>query len=236
MQAEYKNRGRRLIESDIYSPFNPSYLFMLQQRQRAVISMLKRKGIDDLSNLRILEVGCGQGGVLSEYLRLGANPEMLTGVDLLEKRLRQARRRLPNSRLALADGALLPFPSNSFDLVLQYTAISSVLDASTRQMILTNMYRVLKPDGLILSYDFWLNPTNKQTRGLRMDEIRASLPTCKINYRTITLAPPIARRIVPISWWLGIFLENLVLLNTHHLVAIRPVGKSLTMKNQTLHN
>ena len=35
------------------------------------------------------------------------------------------------------------------------------------------MVRVLrKPDGLIVWYDFWLNPTNKQTRGIRPTEIK----------------------------------------------------------------
>jgi hypothetical protein len=83
---------------------------------------------------------------------------------------------------------------------------------------------VLKPGGLILSYDFWLNPTNKQTRGLRMSEIRASFPNCQIDSRKITLAPPIARRLIPVSWLLSAFLEKLTIFNTHYLVAIRPLN------------
>jgi hypothetical protein len=74
---------------------------------------------------------------------------------------------------------------------------------------------------LILWYDFWLNPTNKQTRGIRPPEIRRLFPGCGFEFHRITLAPPLARRIVPISWLLAALLEKLKLLNTHYLVAIQ---------------
>ena len=70
-------------------------------------------------------------------------------------------------------------------------------------------------------YDFWLNPTNPQTRGIRPKEIRRLFPNCRYEFHRITLAPPLARRIVPISWLLAATLEKLWVLNTHYLVAIR---------------
>ena len=71
-------------------------------------------------------------------------------------------------------------------------------------------------------YDFWLNPTNPQTRGIRPAEIRRLFPNCRYEFHKITLAPPIARRVVPISWMLALFLESLKIFNSHYLVAIRP--------------
>ena len=85
------------------------------------------------------------------------------------------------------------------------------------------MMRVVKAGGLILSYDFWLNPTNPQTRGIRPSEIRRLFPGCRFEFQRITLAPPIARRSVPISWLLSAFLEKLSLFNSHYLVAIQPI-------------
>jgi hypothetical protein len=41
-----------------------------------------------------------------------------------------------------------------------------------------------------------------------------------MSYQRITLAPPIARRLAPLSWGLCLFLESLELFNTHYLVAI----------------
>jgi hypothetical protein len=76
---------------------------------------------------------------------------------------------------------------------------------------------------LILSYDFWLNPTNRQTRGLQPAEIRSLFPGCRFAFERITLAPPITRRLasLPGGWGLCLFLESLKIFNTHYLVAIR---------------
>jgi hypothetical protein len=75
---------------------------------------------------------------------------------------------------------------------------------------------------MILTYDFWLNPTNPQTRGIRPAEIKQLFPNCSYEFHRITLAPPITRKLAPISWGLCLFLESLKIFNTHYLVAIRP--------------
>ncbi len=224
LRDEYEGRKHRFAESDIYSLFNKANLFILQQRQREVLTALKKNGFADLSNFLILEMGCGGGSVLTEYLGFGASPENLYGVDLLFDRLLHARHILPGSNFANADGQSLPYPSKTFDLVLQYTAISSILDPEIRRNICADILRVLKPGGLILSYDFWLNPTNPQTRGIRPAEIKELFPNCRHEFHRITLAPPIARRLVPISWGLCLFLESLKIFNTHYLASIRPLN------------
>lgn len=223
LRREYEDRKRRFAGNDAYSWFNPSNLFSIQQRQRRLLSLLKRHNFVDLSSLRILEMGCGGGGVLTEFLNLGALPQNLFGIDLLVDRLCHARERLPVSYFSNADGQNLPFPAHSFDLVMQFTALSSILDSNIRRQICHDMVRVLKPGGLILWYDFWLNPTNPQTRGIRPAEIRRLFPGCKFDFQRITLAPPIARRLVPVSWLLCAFLEKLKILNTHYLVAISKI-------------
>jgi ubiquinone/menaquinone biosynthesis C-methylase UbiE len=221
LREEYKDRKRRFAGSDVYSWFNKANLFTLHQRQRAILAALKKNGFTDLPGLFILEMGCGSGGVLSEYLEFGALPENLYGVDLLFDRLLLAHKTLPNSGFANADGQALPFPDRTFDLVLQFTAISSILAPEIRRIICANMLRVLKPGGMILSYDFWLNPTNPQTRGLRPAEIRRLFPDCSYEFHKVTLAPPIARRIVPLSWIAALIMEKLSLFNSHYLGVIR---------------
>lgn len=224
LRTEYEDRKHRFEGSDVYSVFNRANLFILQQRQREVLGALKRNRITDLSNLRIMEMGCGGGGVLTEYLGFGASPENLFGVDLLPDRLGSARHALPGSGFANADGQSLPYPGSTFDLVLQYTAISSILDPEIRRNICADMLRVVKPSGLILSYDFWLNPTNPQTYGITKSEIKRLFPNCRYEFHRITLAPPIARRLVPVSWGLCYFLETLKTFNTHYLAVIEPLS------------
>ena len=222
LRQEYEHRKHRLAGSDLYSWFNPANLFTIQQRQRLMLKVLKKHGFSDLSKSRILEMGCGSGGVLAQFLEFGASPGNLFGVDLLFERLAEAHHRLPGSPLINADGQCLPFSSRSFDLVMQFTALSSVLDANIREVICRDMLRVLKPGGLLLWYDFWINPTNIQTRGIRLAEIKRLFPNSSYECHRITLAPPITRRIVPISWILALFLENLDIFNSHYLVVIQP--------------
>jgi len=65
------------------------------------------------------------------------------------------------------------------------------------------------------------NPTNRQTRGIRLAEVFRLFPNRKIVYNKITLAPPVARRIIPVSWGLGLMLESVKVLNTHYLAIIQ---------------
>lgn len=85
------------------------------------------------------------------------------------------------------------------------------------------MLRVVKHDrGLILWYDFWYNPTNPQTKGIGKKEVEQLFPSCHLFIRRITLAPPLARLIVPVSWVAAEILEKFTLFNSHYLIAIRP--------------
>ena len=105
---------------------------------------------------------------------------------------------------------------------MQYTVFSSVLDDSVKANLALEMLRVLRPDGMIIWYDFWLNPTNPQTRGIRPAEIRRLFPNCRYEFRRITLAPPIAHALAGRSWLLCYLLEKLWIFNTHYLAGIRP--------------
>ena len=95
LRIEYANREHRFSGSDLYSTFNPGYLFAMQQRRRAILKLLARHNFSSLSNKRVLQVGCGGGGVLLEFLGDGASPAQLSGVDLLRPRLLEAGQKLP---------------------------------------------------------------------------------------------------------------------------------------------
>jgi len=219
----YADRAARLAGSDLYSLGNPAYLFAIQRRQQAVLRLLRREGLWPLAGKDVLEVGCGTGGVLLELLSYGVEPGRLHGTDLLAERAGAARRLLPHVAVTCADGGRLPYANGAFDAVLQFTVFSSILDAATCYTVASEMRRVLKPEGVIIWYDFWLNPINKQTRGIRPEEVRALFPDCRVSLERITLAPPLARRLVPLTWSGALILEAARLLNTHYLAAIRPL-------------
>jgi SAM-dependent methyltransferase len=222
IRQEYASRANRLRGSDLYSLFNPAQLFTIQQRQRNIAKYLRKHGFYPLLDRSILEVGCGEGRVLLETLGFDASPRSLHGSDLLFDRLTHAHQAVASLPLTNADAQTLPYASHSFDLVMQLTVFSSILDKDIRSKVAHEMIRVLKPDGAILSYDFWLNPANPYTCGIPPLEIKRLFPDCNCEFHRITLAPPIARKLVPVSWGLCLLLEELGIFNTHYLALIRP--------------
>ncbi len=223
LRNEYARRQRELAGQDTHSLHNPGNLYLIQQRQRAVLTTLRREGLIPFEKQRILEIGCGSGGVLREFLWYGASPATLHGVELLNWRLVEAKALTPHLALVNADGTKLPYPDESFDLVMQFTAFSSILDTAMRSTLAMEMLRVLRPSGLILWYDFWLNPFNAQTHGIKPAEIRDLFPRCHFQFQRLTLAPPLARWIGRSSWLACYLLEQLRVFNTHYLAAIRPL-------------
>ena len=76
---------------DLYSWFNPGQLFLLQERERRVLALLKSLGLSLWQDQKILEVGCDTGYWLGEFIKWGARPENLTGIDLFSECLAEAR-------------------------------------------------------------------------------------------------------------------------------------------------
>ena len=110
LRQEYESRKVRLSGMNLYSLDNPTYRYTLHQRQIALSKLLTQHGMNSLSGKRVLEIGCGSGGVLASYQDLGAEPPSLFGIDLLFDRLQEAHSLLPFAFISNADGQFLPFP------------------------------------------------------------------------------------------------------------------------------
>jgi ubiquinone/menaquinone biosynthesis C-methylase UbiE len=194
----------------------------MQERERHTLVLLRRYRCIPLTEKTILDVGCGSGAWLQQFIRWGARAENVAGIDLRADPLARARQALPASvRLELGNGAALPFESGMFDIVLQSTMFTSVLDPEIRRQTASEMLRVLKPDGLILWYDFLVNnPANPDVRGVRKREIRTLFSGCRLDLRRVTLVPPVLRWIAPRSWFLTYVLSHVRPFCTHYLGVI----------------
>jgi len=206
-----------------YSWFSPDYQFRMQQRERRVLALLRRQDCGKLESKTILEVGCGVGEWLLDFVKWGVRPENITGVDLLADRVSKARRLCaPGVHIKCASAAELPFTDGTFDLVLQSTVFTSILDSDLKRRVAAEMIRVVKPDGFLLWYDYHVNnPWNPEVRGVKRREIAQLFPDCRIELERITLLPPLARFLAPHSYLGCYLLEKLSLLNTHYLGVIR---------------
>jgi ubiquinone/menaquinone biosynthesis C-methylase UbiE len=142
---------------------------------------------------------------------------------LLEERCAQARAALPAGvRIAGGDATELTFQDESFDLVIQSTVFSSILDESFRKRLAARMWRLARPGGGVLWYDFMYdNPRNPDVRGISYREIKALFPEGTIAGERITLAPPLARLVAPIHPGLYAVVNALPLLRSHWLCWIR---------------
>ncbi len=212
---------------DRYSWFNDGHQMIIQSAERALLHALRRAGITSIADRTILEVGCGTGQWIRALVRWGAQPSRVTGVDLLADRIASARQLCaPGSRLLAGSAAKLPFPDASFDIVLQSTVFTSILDEQLRAHAAAEMLRVLRPSGVLLWYDFFVdNPRNPDVRAVRRRELEKLFPSCAMDLRRTTLAPPLARWIAPRSWVAGTALSIFPFLCTHYAGTIRRSGR-----------
>lgn len=123
----------------------------MQERERLFLRALKSHGFLPLDTKHILEIGCGTGYWLRDFIEWGARPQNINGIDFLSERIDIAKQLYPEGvHIECGSGTKVGFSDGCFDLVLQSTVFSSILDFSTRQQIASEMLWVVKAGGAIL--------------------------------------------------------------------------------------
>jgi SAM-dependent methyltransferase len=213
--------ARRATDSR-YNMLEPDVWQTVQERQRAILKLFAYLGWSELSDRHLLEVGCGSGGNLLEFLRLGFAAQNLWGVELLAERFVHARACLPQAvSLEQGDAEQLAVGASSQDVVFVSTVFSSLLDDAFQERLAQAMWRWVKPGGGVLWYDFiYDNPANPDVRGVPIRRLRALFPHGQVRTQRVTLAPPIARRVVRVSPHLYTVFNTVPWLRTHVLAWI----------------
>jgi ubiquinone/menaquinone biosynthesis C-methylase UbiE len=205
-----------------YSLFTPGEHFMDVSFERDLIKALKQEKIFSLAESKIFEIGCGDGRRLRNLQRLDSVPANQYGIELLDFYVKDANILSSNCKIQQGNAIDLPYENQMFDIVYQRTVFTSVLNIDIKKKIALEMLRVLKPDGIILWYDYHMNnPRNPDVRGVKKKEIYELFPDCEISLKRITLAPPISRKLAPLSFILCMLLEKIPFLCTHYLGVIR---------------
>ncbi|MSU75591.1 MAG: class I SAM-dependent methyltransferase [Candidatus Magasanikbacteria bacterium] len=121
---------------------------------RRTISILKRERQAELRRIacRFLDVACGTGEIIYRLAR--EFPEtQFDGVDFttgMIKKAQEKTRALHNVSFQEADVAILPFPDNSFDVILCSDAFHHLPQP---EIVLKEVNRILKKGGLFLLVD-----------------------------------------------------------------------------------
>ena len=211
LDAEYRRRDSNNVLADRYSHFNESALLHSQSLERNLLALLKKHSFTNLAEKKILDVGCGSGGHLRRFLEYGTLPNNLYGIDLMAHRIEQAQRLGPAINWQVGSADQLPYPDSTFDLVMSFVVFSSILNESFRKRIADEMWRVRKPGGLLLFYDFtYSNPKTLQCEvsAVRRFQRLFKRPRTRFDLRRVSLAPPIARIVVPHAYWLAYTMEQ----------------------------
>ncbi len=176
---------------------------------------------DGVEHIKALDVGCGVGNLLQFLNNIGAQTNNLYGIDLSEYRVLEAKNRNSGMNFEIGTGDL-PYEKKSFDLITAMTVFTSILSNEMRVGLAQEMSNALKEDGCILIYDFkYNNPNNSDVRALSYNDITRLFPNCSIRRKSVTLAPPIARRVANKSIFLALLLEKFFpFLRTHNLYYI----------------
>ena len=114
---------------------------------------------------QVLEVACNVGTTaVGLAQRFGCH---ITGVDLDENALNKARQNIRAAGLEHlvqvqhANATELPFPDNSFDVVIN-EAMLTMLPVANKQAAVAEYFRVLKPGGVLLTHDVVVSDTDSK--------------------------------------------------------------------------
>jgi ubiquinone/menaquinone biosynthesis C-methylase UbiE len=118
----------------------------------------------------VLDVACGPGLVACEFAKIAQH---VTGIDLTEKMIEQAKNRqketgLTNLSWDIGTASPLPYASETFSAVVTRYSFHHFLDPKT---VLAEMIRVCMPSGVILIADAAL-PVDKVDAYNHMEKLR----------------------------------------------------------------
>jgi SAM-dependent methyltransferase len=142
----------------------------------------------------VLDAGCGTGWWLECLAQHGVATSRLVGVDLLVARARAAGERVPGARVLAGDVRQLPLPAGACSLVMLFTVLSAMGSPQDVRSALGEARRVLARGGTIAIWEPRVWTPNPHTRLVGLRELRTVLGG-ELGVRTLTLAPPLARRV-----------------------------------------
>jgi ubiquinone/menaquinone biosynthesis C-methylase UbiE len=191
----YQKHGS--IRNDLLA--NPEVMFQTFAVDRANISALQKLDLDR-ENARVLDVGCGDGASLLQFIRLGFRPSNLVGIDTSDARIAHAAEFLPGVGFRKESADALPFGDGEFDLVFESTMLGTLESPTLLENIAREMLRVTKTRGYVMLADWRYSREGSGVKTAISPALIAKLflvgnATRVVARESGALVPPIGRRL-----------------------------------------
>ncbi len=105
-----------------------------------------RSAVARLHDLRVLDIGCGEGGLAQQLAAEGAR---VTGIDPFTQAVTKARMKVPEARFEIATAEALPFDDHAFDLAVMINSLHHV-PVANMPAALREARRILSRDGTLI--------------------------------------------------------------------------------------
>ena len=170
---------------------NPGYKSNVRKTGIVRYEEIVKKLSDRLpKTFNILEVGCNFGDFYKYLNEINFKTDSYIGVDFSSRMIEDAKNNFPNAEWICKDCYSLPFPDNSFDIVIAMQMLEHIDNVDT---FLSESYRILKNNGNIYitvpnelkirhashcwsfsEYDIKLLLSNSKYRGITTNIINSS--------------------------------------------------------------
>ena len=158
MQAMQKKLTKKDVVREMFDDISPKYDFLNHFLSFGIDHGWRRKLVSLLGQRKpstILDVATGTGDLAIAISSL--KPQKIVGIDISEKMLEVGRRKLIEKGLTkiislqCADAEKIPFSDNTFEAI---TVAFGVRNYENLELGLTEMFRVLRPGGVMLILEF----------------------------------------------------------------------------------
>lgn len=213
----YETEGR----TRLWDPTNPGYARMFRDREATLVELVRRSLPEQGG--RVLDLGAGDGSLAKVVQRAGMPIQRWVGVDLDPAAMAAASAAIPWGDFFEASADRLPFGEGTFDVVVASTLFSSLPSRGLEDGVASEIAHVLRPSGWLIWYDLrYGNPANRSVHGLGRGDLRSLFPGWIMELHSMTLLPPLARRLGPLTGVLYGPLHALPFLRSHLIGRLRP--------------
>lgn len=108
-----------------------------------------------VENKTLLDIGCGNGGMIEFFIDRGFDPKNVTGVDLSNTRILKAKRQTPDVNFICDDAITFSLEEKNFDMITAFDLFSHFTKKEQIQEGLQNIKNHLDDNGVFVWYDIY---------------------------------------------------------------------------------